>query len=374
MSEWKEYKLGEIAEILDFKRKPLSSIERAARKGKYPYYGASDIIDYLDDYIFEGEHVLISEDGENLRSRQTPIAFLADGQFWVNNHAHIVKSDYIHNRLICYYFANLDLNPYITGAVQPKLSQDSLNRIPIYLPESMVEREKIVSILSSLDDKIDLLNRENVTLEAMAEALFRQWFIEEAKEDWDVKPLSSYGKIVCGKTPPKNESRYFGGDIPFIKIPDMHGKTFIFESEDSLTREGQNFQKEKTLPPFSIIVSCIATVGLVALNAKEAQTNQQINSIIPYREEDRYFLYLQLKNMYEELNAMASGGTATLNLNTKNFSNISIACPNEDTCHSFHRLVEPLFEKIYCNQKQMITLAKQRNMLLPKLMSNEITI
>ena len=373
-SEWKEYKLGEIAEIMDFKRIPLSSMQRANRKGQYPYYGASGIIDYLDDYIFEGEHVLISEDGENLRSRQTPIAFLADGKFWVNNHAHIVKSDYVHNRLICYFFANLDLNPYITGAVQPKLSQDSLKRIPLFLPESLEKRKEIVSILTSLDDKIDLLRRESATLEAMAETLFKQWFVAEAKEEWEEKPLSFFGRIVCGKTPPKKESKYFGGGIPFIKIPDMHKNTFVFDSEDSLTEEGKLYQPDKTLPPFSIIVSCIATVGLVVLNAKEAQTNQQINSIIPYKDEYRYYLYLHLKNLYDELNAMASGGTATLNLNTGNFSKIPICYPGVDMLIVFHKQVKGVFEKIYYNQKQINTLIQTRDGLLPRLMSNEIKI
>lgn len=203
MGEWKEYKIGDIAEILDSRRRPLSSMERSKRKGQYPYYGASGIIDYLDGYVFESEHVLISEEGENLRSRQTPIAFLADGQFWVNNHAHIVKSDYVHNRLICYYLANMDLNPFLTGAVQPKLSQDSLNRIPLFLPESLDERKEIVSILSSLDDKIDLLHRENTTLEAMAETLFRQWFIEEANGD-DIS-LGEVVKTTSGGTPSRKK-------------------------------------------------------------------------------------------------------------------------------------------------------------------------
>jgi type I restriction enzyme S subunit len=134
------------------------------------------------------------------------------------------------------------------------------------------------------------------------------------------------------------------------------------------------YQKEKILPPFSIIVSCIATVGLVVLNAKEAQTNQQINSIIPYEEEYRYFLYLHLMNMYDDLNAMASGGTATLNLNTSNFSKIKIAYPTDDVLCAFNKQVSLLFDKIYNNQQQIQTLIQQRDALLPKLMNNEINI
>src|SRR5690606_8958797 len=148
---------------------------------KFPYYGASGIIDYVDDYLFDGEYVLISEDGENLKSRKTPIAFKASGKFWVNNHAHIVqgKKPFL-NDLIVYYFKNLDLNEYITGAVQPKLNKANLLEIPFYLPKSEEEQKAIAEVLSSLDDKIDLLHRQNQTLESLAQTLFRQWFGREA--------------------------------------------------------------------------------------------------------------------------------------------------------------------------------------------------
>lgn len=105
MSEWKTYRLDELGQILNNKRVPLNSRERGNRRGVFPYYGASGIVDYIDGYIFEGAHVLISEDGENLRSRQTPIAFKADGKFWVNNHAHIFKGkNKWANDFIVHYF------------------------------------------------------------------------------------------------------------------------------------------------------------------------------------------------------------------------------------------------------------------------------
>ncbi len=113
MSEWREYKLEDFVDIHNQTRIPLSKMERSKKQGIYPYYGASGIIDYVDDFLFDGEFVLISEDGENLKSRQTPIAFKANGKFWVNNHAHIVqgKKDF-HNELIVYYFKNLDAGPH----------------------------------------------------------------------------------------------------------------------------------------------------------------------------------------------------------------------------------------------------------------------
>jgi type I restriction enzyme S subunit len=229
-------------------------------------------------------------------------------------------------------------------------------------------------VLSSLDDKIDLLHRQNKTLEQMAETLFRQWFVEEAGEDWEEVPLSYFGKIICGKTPSKKKPEFYNGDIPFIKIPDMHRNTYIFHTADTLTMEGSNSQKNKLLPPESICVSCIATVGLVSMNIVESQTNQQINSIIPSKDVYRYFLYLYMKASYDELHAMASGGTATLNLNTGSFSKTEVIKPNLNILEKFHNMVETKFNKIFSNQKQIRTLQSLRDTLLPKLMSGEVRI
>ena len=220
------------------------------------------------------------------------------------------------------------------------------------------EQIQIASILSSLDDKIDLLHRQNKTLEQLAETLFRQWFVEEAEESWEVVKLATFGKIICGKTPSKKNAAYFHGEVPFIKIPDMHGNTFVFDSVDSLTELGLNSQSNKTLPPKSICVSCIATVGLVIMNAKTAQTNQQINSIIPAKDIYRYFLYLKMLSMKDELLAMASGGTATDNLNTGDFSNIDIVIPPETLLRKFDDKVNSMFEKIFTNQIVRIVMDK----------------
>lgn len=375
MSEWQDFYLEDLAEIHNNKRVPLSSMQRANKKGIYPYYGASGIVDYIDEYAFDGEYVLISEDGENLKSRNTPIAFKATGKFWVNNHAHIVKGKKdFHNDLIIHYFRNLDLNEFITGAVQPKLNKASLTSIPFYLPSEEAEQKAIASVLSSLDDKIDLLHRQNTTLERMAETLFRQWFVEEALEGWEEKPLSFYGEIVCGKTPSKQNHSFFNGNVPFIKIPDMHGNPFIFKTEDTLTELGKSSQNNKTVPPYSICVSCIATVGLVSITTKLSQTNQQINTIIPKQSKYRYFLYLTMKASYDLLHAEASGGTATLNLNTGNFSRIAVPLPPDSLLLEFETIVDKVFNKIYQNQAQIQTLEKLRDSLLPKLMSGEVRV
>lgn len=259
------------------------------------------------------------------------------------------------------------------GATRRALTKGMLENLEIELPP-LPEQKAIAAVLSSLDDKIDLLHRQNQTLEAMAATLFRQWFVEEAQEDWEERPLSLWGAIICGKTPSKSEPRYFGGDIPFIKIPDMHGQAFICHTEDSLSPEGRDTQPKKTIQAGAICVSCIATVGLVSMTTRESQTNQQINSIVPEKDEYRYFLFLFMKSSYDLLHAMASGGTATLNLNTGNFSTIAIPFPGDTLLEDFHKIATPIFQKIFKSQMQIRTLEKLRDNLLPKLMSGEVRV
>ena len=141
--------LRELAENCDNKRKPITSGNRT--KGEIPYYGASGIVDYVKDYIFEGDYLLISEDGANLTARKTPIAFSISGKNWVNNHAHVLKfTDIYLQKYVEMYLNSLDLTPYITGAAQPKLNQENLNKIIIPLPNKM-DIEHKVKLLEKFD-------------------------------------------------------------------------------------------------------------------------------------------------------------------------------------------------------------------------------
>lgn len=146
-------RIGDIIDNFDSMRVPVSSSKR--RPGQYPYYGASGIVDHVEDFIFDGPYLLIAEDGENLKTRSTPIAIPADGKFWVNNHSHVVrgKPGLCSTTFLGYYFATIDISGYLSGSAQPKLSQTSLNSIRINLP-SLPEQKAIAEVLGALDDKI----------------------------------------------------------------------------------------------------------------------------------------------------------------------------------------------------------------------------
>lgn len=274
------------------------------------------------------------------------------------------------------------------GSVFDTITKATFDRIEC-ADYSEEDQRRIVSILSSLDRKIELNNKINADLEEMAQAIFKNWFVDfepfkdgkfvdselgMVPEGWKVGTLGDMGTIVCGKTPSKANSNYYGGDIPFIKIPDMHRNVFVESSEDRLTEQGSLSQIKKLIPPYSLMVSCIATVGLVSINTKPSHTNQQINTVIPHNKSALFYLYQYIKNNEELLKNMGRGGTTTLNVNTRSFSNIRLLIPSEIALEQFHRVVEGLFKKIELNLHESRTLSTLRDTLLPRLMSGELEV
>ena len=171
-----EYKtLDQFSTNLDSKRKPITSGLRES--GGIPYYGASGIVDYVKDYIFDGDYLLISEDGANLLARSTPIAFSISGKSWVNNHAHVLKFEtYEERKFVEYYLNNIDLTPYISGAAQPKLNKQNLNNIKLPYPK-LEEQKRIVEIL----DKFETLTH-SITQGSPKEIALRQRKYEYYRE------------------------------------------------------------------------------------------------------------------------------------------------------------------------------------------------
>ena len=279
------------------------------------------------------------------------------------------------------------INSFAWGTTIKNVSLKTMRDYLFPLPP-LPQQQKIAQILSSLDDKIELLEKQNKTLENIGQTIFKSWFVDfEGFEGdlvesemgmiprgWRVGKIGDYWKIVCWKTPSKSDKTNFWGKIPFIKIPDMHWNMFIINTIDTLTEKWSNSQKNKYIPEWSLVVSCIATVGLVTITTKTSQTNQQINSIIPENKNSLYFLYFQIKNMYDYLQQLGSSGSATLNINTTTFSNIDILIPNEKILNKFNLLVKDNFEKVKNNNLQIQTLSNLRDSLLPRLMNGKVGV
>ena len=177
--DWPPQPLGKLVQNFDSRRVPLSSREREKRRGRFPYHGATGVMDYIDDFLFEGLHLLVGEDGSVETTDGNPFLQLVDGRFWVNNHAHVLKGKTdVETWFIYYALSTVAIRPFMSGSVQAKLSQGNLNRIPISYPPQESTRLAITHILGTLDDKIGLNRRMNATLEAMARALFQSWFVD----------------------------------------------------------------------------------------------------------------------------------------------------------------------------------------------------
>lgn len=386
---WKEYKLGDVLEIHDKLRKPLSSIERTSFKGEYPYYGAQGIIDYVKDYKCNGMYMLIAEDGENLSSRTQPIARIVNGKFWVNNHAHIVRTNELADlKFICDLLNYSDIAGYVTGSAQPKLSQENLNKIIIVLPSLDIQK-KIASILSNYDTLIDINTKRIKLLEESARELYKEWFVrmrfpghEKTKfvkgipEGWKYSSLQDFGRIETGKTPSMEKPEYYGGDYLFIKTPDMHDSIFVLDTTETLSEAGNNCQRNKLLPVNSIMVSCIGSTGIgaVAINAKQGHTNQQINSIILYNQEWLTWLYFTCESLKPTIEMYGATGSTMTNLSKGKFENLKVIEPTADIIRQFNKLESPLFEEIKNLQLQNQNLATTRDRLLPRLLSGELKV
>lgn len=399
--EFELRKLGDLIEIYNNKRVPLSAKQREGLEKIYPYYGAQGIVDYVDDYIFDGKYILIAEDGENLKSNNKSICTLATGKYWVNNHAHIIEGNDETNTDFLYYKLNsISFAPYITGSAQPKLNKENLLNIELYIP-SKEHQDKIAKVLTLLDQKIQTNNQINQELEAMAKTLYDYWFVQfdfpdqngnpykssggkmvyhpelkrEIPEGWGVETLRDFeSKIITGKTPSKANSDNFGGEIPFITIGDIRGNTFIYSTSESLTDLGASVQQNKYLPEGSLCVSCIATVGEIGFTTEWSHTNQQINSIVFEDETNRYYLYFALKNYFENANASAKTGNTFANMNKEDFLGIRIILPNKEIKNNFHEISDPYFAQIKCLQGQNQELTQLRDWLLPMLMNGQAKV
>lgn len=388
--EWKEVLLGELVDIYDSKRIPLTSQEREKIKGDIPYYGAQGIIDYINQFLFDGEYILIAEDGNNIISRQENIAQIAKGKFWVNNHAHILQGK-IEQNLLCYIINHTDISGYVTGSAQPKLNQANLLKIPIKIPVNLSDQRKIAGILSALDAKIENNNKINANLEAQAEALFKSWFVDftpfkdqpfvdselgPIPQGWKVGKADDFYKINIGKTPPRKEKEWFSkneSDNKWISISDMGNcGLFISNSAEKLTNAAIKKFNISLVPVNTILLSFKLTIGRVAISDCDLTTNEAIARFILPDECYLEFSFLMLKLYnYSTLGSTSSIATA---VNSKIIKSMKMVMPSLKVLEDFHTITNPLFEKIRFTQKENQRLAALRDTLLPKLMSGEIKL
>ena len=301
------------------------------------------------------------------------------------------KDDKVTNEFL-YYFMLTDyirksMINSMTGATgRQRVNKDIFKSLELSLP-SIEKQKRIADILSAYDDLIENNQKQIKLLEEAAMRLYKEWFVklrfpghENTKivdgvpEGWELTTVKEMGQVITGKTPSTVIAENYGKDIPFVKIPDMHGVIYPLKTEVKLSERGANTQKNKLLPPKSIMVSCIATVGLVCIAHEACQTNQQINSIILNDEDHLYYMFFKMKGIKSLLEGVGSNGATMTNVNKTKFENIELLKPENEILKKFNNLVEPFFSNILALSKQNEKLKEARDKLLSKLMSGEIEV
>jgi type I restriction enzyme S subunit len=321
-----------------------------------------------------------------------PVLIKSDTKFVFQRHIAILRpnSDKIVPKFLYYVMLSRDFymmaDVAAIGAAQRTVSLTSLRNMEISIPEIEAQK-KIAETLSVYDDLIENNQKQIKLLEEAAQRLYKEWFVnlrfpgyedvavvDGVPEGWEYKLVSEFGEVITGKTPSTSKSEYYGGTIPFVTIPDMHGKVYPLTTEKSLTKAGADTQKNKYLPANTVIVSCIATVGLVNIAVEPCQTNQQINSVVLSNNNDLYFFYESMLRIKALLDGVGSNGATMTNVNKTKFSNIKVLYPTENLILKYDQFCKPIFEKIFSLSKAILILEQARDRLLPKLMSGELEV
>lgn len=347
MGEWTVYKLDDVTINFDARRVPIRSSDRKA--GAYPYYGASGIVGHVDGYLYDGEHLLIAEDGENLRTRKTPIAFIASGRFWVNNHAHVVTGNHLANtHYLCYALEMTDVSGYLSGSTQPKLTQAALNRIELRLPERQYQAA-VVQILGALDDKIAINEYIARTAFSLAEARY----VELAAKTTRSTSVGDLLDMKYGKALPA--AARTAGNVA------VYGSGGISGSHNQALAIGPG-----------IIIGRKGTVGTVYWSENDFYPIDTTFWVTlrhePLPIEYAFFLLRDLG-----LDSMNSD-SAVPGLNRSSVLALQVRVPSDEVLQSFRVTTRPIFQLREAISVESAILAKLRDTLLPKLLSGQLRV
>ncbi len=393
MTEWKEVELQQIADV---QTGPFGS----QLKNEQYITGGTPVVtvEHLKDFrIIDFNYPSVTDEDKNRLSKyllkQGDIVFTRvgsvdlsafvkkhqDGWMFSSRMLRVrTKAFEVDSRFLSYYFQQKNFRDYIlnisVGATMPSINTEILKAISVSYP-SLTLQKSIASILSSLDDKIDLLHRQNVTLEKMAETLFRQWFVEEAKEEWDEGTLDDILTVKGGSTPSTSEPAYWNGKIHWTSPKDITNLNgiYLFDTERKITELGLSKISSGLLPKGTLLMSSRAPVGVLAFCEVPVAINQGYIAILDNKGYSKEFIYLWLKANIDVVHSFSNGSTF-MEISKTAFKTLQLQLPPKQVMTDFQLLVKPLFNKIKSNHIQIRTLTALRDTLLPKLMSGEVRV
>lgn len=411
---YKEYRLGNVCTKIGSGATPKGGKESYLPTGDFALIRSQNVLDFffsydglayinekqasnLNNVKVEKKDVLLNITGDSVaRVCQVPEDILPAR---VNQHVAILRPqrDKVDSTYLKYYLLNTSFKNYMLalssiGGTRNALTKLMIEEFKIYVP-SLTLQHRIASILSSLDEKIELNHQTNKTLENIAEAIFKEWFVDfnfpgstkkmykteegQIPVGWKVNKLKEVALAVTGKTPSSSNPDHFGDYLPFITPTDFKNyNKLIIHSDRYISSKGASSLKNKILPIDSVLVTCIGSdMGKVAISKISCLTNQQINSLIPQKEVmTSDYLYHHLLEKYDLLRSMASAGSTMPIINKSQFEDIKIIVPPLELLNSFKKLMDSLNDLILNNIRSIQTLTQLRDTLLPKLMKGEIPI
>jgi type I restriction enzyme S subunit len=390
MGEWKEYKIDEVAKIStgfafsgdEYEFKGILRVVRGEnvtignlRWDSEKYWNKAT--NGLDQYYLQENDIVIGMDGSRVGHNRAKIKSQELPLILAQRVARLRAKEGFDQEFLWYHIFSDNFKDYVeavhTGTSIPHISQKQIADFEIFAPILESEQTAIASILSSLDDKIDLLHRQNATLEKMAETLFRQWFVEEAKEDWVRTKIGDVLDTVLGGTPSTKKPEYWDGNIPWINSGEVNNFR-ILQCSRFITELGLKKSNTKLLPVGTTVLAITgATLGQVSLLEIDTCANQSVVGIIPNGTLPKEFIFLWIKMKISEIILSETGG-AQPHINKNDINETDIVIPDSDYLNKIKLTIEPLFKKITHNSFQIRTLTALRDTLLPKLMSGEVRV
>ena len=374
---WEKVKLGDIAEFSNGVNFDKSAYAPGIKLISVSNFGNRFYPDYSElseisadavkknDYLQHGDIVFVRSNGnKELVGRcmliDNPPTHTTYSGFCIR--ARVKDTTRFNPKFLTYHFKRdgfrIAMAGNAVGANIQNLSQGRLSAYIAHIPP-IETQHRIADTLSAYDDLIENNRKQIKLLEEAAQRLYKEWFVDlrfpghehteivdGVPEEWRIRAVSDFGEVITGKTPSTSKPEYYDGNIPFVTIPDMHNAIFPLSTEKYLSEQGANTQKNKFLPPDSVMVSCIATVGLVNIASERCQTNQQINSVILKDKKDLYFFYFAMKRIKSLLDGVGSNGATMTNVNKTKFESIKILYPGKYLTNCFFEFSMPIFQKV----------------------------
>ena len=378
--EWEQRKLGDIVDFLDDQRKPLKESDRI--KGKYPYYGASGIIDYINDYLFDENLVLLSEDGANIIDRNYPVCFIATGKYWVNNHAHVLKVKAgIIDKFICESLERLDYTKFNTGTAQPKLNQDICQKIMITIPNED-EQKCISEFLDRINNIITLHQHKITNLIFKKKALLQKLFpingypypeirFPGFNDAWEQRKLGSIGSTYTGLSG-KTKEDFGHGEAQYITYLNVFQNTISnITMTDKVEKDPTQNEVKYGDVLFTTSSETPEEVGMSSIWLGDTP-NIYLNSFCfgfrPNQKIDPYFLGYSLRAPYmrDKIKILAQG-ISRYNISKNKVMELEISLPNNEEQKLLGSFLQRIDLIITLHQRKLNHLKLQKKALLQQL-------